>query len=530
MQLGEDKKMSNRFLRHVVTAVGTAALIAQLMIGGGQLAAAAAGDLIADVVIPEPYPTNISPSVAFDGTGLYYVDYGGAVLHRINVPPAGATTVASGHVDTAITGAPSGIMTLAYDAGRDAFWAVGGNGLSIFLLSRTGAATLQFNVDPVNDRPYFESGQAATEVKIAYDRSDDTIWYSPDATRRIYHYQSTPDALGTAALVSATPFVDVGLPPNDMFAQCGYNQSSGVAIGGAHLFVSVAGCPYYFEYAKTGEKVAWYAYNLPAPFNTKDVECDDLSYAVPVFWIRDGFSGHIRAFEQPAADSCQFGGGGVSTPPPPAGFPTVKSLTPSTFMVHANSHPVKMPASVTAGDLLLCIFTNHGAPDVTPPSGWTVIGSTLSSNGVRTSRYARRADGTEGGTTVDIVTSTMETAVAHVYQITDWFDDGVLSDAIQDAAATGDGLAPDPPALDPATWDIQNTLWIAAYGAQNLGGTTRFPTAYTNGEYDTSGGIVGRSSAASARLENAVAAEDPGSFTNDNSQLWVAVTIAIRPR
>jgi hypothetical protein len=518
------------FLRRVGTVLGTAALAAQLTIGSAQPAAAAAGDLIADVVIPERYPTNVAPSVAFDGSRLFYVEYGGSVLHGIDVPPAGATRAATGQVNTPIVGAPSGIMTLSYDAGRDAFWAVGGDGVSIYLLSKAGSATLVFKVDPINDRPQFQAGQYATEVKIAYDGTDDTIWYSPDATRRIYHYQTSADIFGTATLVSATPFVDVGLAPNDMTPQCGYNQSSGVAVGGAHLFISVAGCPYYFEYAKTGEKVAWYAYNLAPGFNTQDMECDDRSYAVPVFWIRDGFSGHIRAFEQPAADSCGFGGGAPTTPPAPAGFPIVESLTPSTFAIHSNSHAVRMPASVSDGDLLVCIFTNHGNPAVATPGGWTRIGTTLGGNAVRTSRYVRRADGTEGGATFDFATGTAETAVAHVYRITGWFDDGTLANAVQDAAATGTGMAPNPPTLDPASWDSERTLWIAAYGAQNLGGTTRYPTSYTDGQYHESGGIVGRSSAASTRRENAVASEDPGTFTNSYSQAWVAVTIGIRPR
>src|SRR5438094_545696 len=77
-----------------------------------------------------------------------------------------------------------------------------------------------------------------------------------------YLYHTSPDALGTAALVAATPYIDVDVAPNDIAAQCGYSQSSGVATGGANLFISVAGCPYYFEYTKTGVKVAAYAYNF----------------------------------------------------------------------------------------------------------------------------------------------------------------------------------------------------------------------------------------------------------------------------
>jgi hypothetical protein len=491
-------------------------------------ASAAPGDAVADVVVPDQYPASIAPSVAFDGAYLYYVGYGTPVLHRIDVPPAGVTVFASGHVETPVTGA-QGLISLAYDAGRDQFWAVGSDGLTIYLVSKAGAATRVFTVDAIQDRPGLQSGMYAGEVKIAYDRTDDTIWYSPDATTRIYHYSTTPDALGTAQLVTASPYINVGAPPNDMNAQCGYSQSSGIATGGANLFVSVGGCNYLFEYTKTGTKVAWYAYNTNAGGSPQDVECDDRSYAVPVFWIRDAWDGHIRAFEQPAG-ACSFGGGQPAPPPPPSQFPVVESVTASSFPVHANSHAVAMPATVTAGDLLLSIFTSHAFATVATPAGWTLIGTTLNTTVVRTSRYAKRADGTEGGTTVNFQTSVMEPAVAQVFRISRWFDDGVLTNAVADAAATGTGLRPDPPALDPAAWGVENTLWLAVYGAQNLGMTSGYPTGYTNGRYDESGGLVGRTSTGSARREAAVTSEDPSAFTNDADQPWVGVTIAIRAK
>ncbi len=266
--------------------------------------AAAPGDLVAEVTTPEGsgplWARGISPSVAFDGRYLYYVEYAGSVLHRIDVPPAGGSSAATGEVDVPITGAPSGIMSIAYDAGRNVFWAVGGDGLSVYTLSAAGGATLVFRVDPASDRPGFEVRMYPAEIKVAYDRSDDTIWYSPDATTRIYHYQSSPDALGTAALVTATPYIDV-----DMAAECGYSQSSGVAVGGGDLFVSIAGCPRYFEFTKTGTKVASFPMTLAA---AGDLECDSTSYAVSVIWVKDEFGGRIQAYEQPSPGACVTGG------------------------------------------------------------------------------------------------------------------------------------------------------------------------------------------------------------------------------
>ena len=282
--------------------------LAQIAIGRAEPALAAPGDLVADVVTPEGggllWPTAISPSVAFDGRYLYYADYAGSVLHRLDIPPAGpGPTPATGRVDIPITGSMSGIMTLSYDAGRDVFWAVSGNGLAVYRLTKTGTATLAFQIG-ADDRPGLQTGPFAVETKIAYDRSDDSIWYSPDATSRIYHYHTYADTLGTAVLVESTPYVDVNVT-----AQCGFNQSSGVAAGATHLFISATGCPFYFQYTKTGTQVAAIPINYAGQQSTQDLECDNVSYGVPVFWIKDGYNSRIRAFEQPAGALCAFGGG-----------------------------------------------------------------------------------------------------------------------------------------------------------------------------------------------------------------------------
>lgn len=292
--------------------VRTAAVIALLLAStlGGRQATAAPGDLIAEVTTSEGsgplWTRGISPSVGFDGQYLYYVEYAGSILHRINVPPAGASSAATGQVDTAIVGSSSGIMSIAYDAGRDLFWAVGGDGLTLYTLTKSGTATARFTVDPTTDRPGYQPKTFAAEVKIAYDRADDTIWYSPDAMARIYHYQTSPDALGTAAPVAATPWIDVDAAPNDMAAECGFSQSSAITVGGSDLFVGVAGCSSYFEYTKTGTKVASYPIGMQS---TGDFECDNVSYPVSVIWVKDAWGGRIQAYQQPSAGACVFGGG-----------------------------------------------------------------------------------------------------------------------------------------------------------------------------------------------------------------------------
>ena len=166
------------------------------------------------------------------------------MLHRIDTPPAGGVHNANNEITIGIIGIPSGIMALAYDAGRDAFWVTGGDGLSVYLLAKTGVAVLMFTIDPVNGRPGYSCtpGNTCTESKLAYDCADDTLWIGPDAFPRLYHYQTYPDPTGYAVLAN-NAFIDVSVPPNDMTAECnGYSIVSGVAVGGDDLFIGAGGC------------------------------------------------------------------------------------------------------------------------------------------------------------------------------------------------------------------------------------------------------------------------------------------------
>lgn len=307
--------------------IAVIALVAlQLTYGRAQPAAAAAGDIIADV---DATPTaTFGVSVAFDGQYLYYTNFNDIVMHRIDVPPPG-TSVATGQMAFSIVGAPTGINSFSWDATRQMFWGVGGDGLSIYLLTKpttlmpTSVATLQFTIDPVNDLPGNCDNASAfgTSICLAlvdglnYDGTDDTIWYSPDASQRVYHYETFADGFGTAVLAAPAPgYMDVNDPPNDMAPQCGtfypggppFNYSSGVAVGGSDLFLGADGCAFYFRYSKTGTKLGFFPYTFE---RAEDMECDNISYSVSVIWARDAYDGHLRAFEQPQANACIFGGG-----------------------------------------------------------------------------------------------------------------------------------------------------------------------------------------------------------------------------
>src|SRR5438034_11026383 len=177
---------------------GAAGAVLPAVVIGGERGGAAPGDVVAEISLPERYVNDaygIAKAVAYDGHNLYYAEFGGSTLHRIDMPPPGGPNQVTGHTDIPIIGAIDGIMTIAYDAGRDKFWAVSTDGTVIYLIDKMGMALSQFAIAQATLPGTCKQTRCETEVKIAYDRTDDTIWYSPDTTRRVYHFHSTGDLL-----------------------------------------------------------------------------------------------------------------------------------------------------------------------------------------------------------------------------------------------------------------------------------------------------------------------------------------------
>jgi hypothetical protein len=208
--------------------------------------------------------------------------------------------------------------------------------------------------------------------------------------------------------------------------------------------------------------------------------------------------------------------------------PVVTSVTETAFGTNTIDHYVNMPATVNAGDLLIVLFTNDGISTVTTPAGWSLLASERRGLAVRLSAYYKIAAGDEDGTTVNFVTSMSEEAAAQVYRITNWH--GTTPPEIS-TAATGINTAPDPDSLNPAGWDVEDTLWIAVAGQDqgDQSGTTDYPASYTDGVSTLSSDGSGSCRTLSARRVLAVASEDPGAFTIPVADEWVAFTIAVRP-
>lgn len=209
-------------------------------------------------------------------------------------------------------------------------------------------------------------------------------------------------------------------------------------------------------------------------------------------------------------------------------FPVIESVTETTFASDTTAHVVSMPASVNAGDALIVIFTNDGSATVTTPSGWTQLYTLANGTALTGGAYAKVASGSEGGGTVDFVTSATESASAQCYRISGWH--GLIAGiAAGTAGSTTTGTTADPPSLSPG-WGALDTLWLATCHTSTTQTISSGPTNYTNLTQTTSGSGTTFAQTISARRNNNTATEDPDVFTTSGTGASkVYNTLAIRP-
>jgi hypothetical protein len=257
---------------------------ALLTFQGTPSAWSATGNVLADIAPPASIG---GVSVAFDGHDIYYTDLGGAVLHRSS--PSGFA-----NTDIPLLGGV-GINAIAYDATHDVFWGVDATGLNVYRIERDGWVGLQFTIVPLLDLPGLcnsLSGCSPTVSGLGYDATTDSLWYLPQGSSRVYHFNTAGQPLG---YFDTTNFPD-----------CATNGVTGIAAGASVLYLTAGNCSRGFQYGKTGAKLS----SVPVGgTQSAGAACDDVTFAgTTALWVRDAASGHLRAIEVPAG-SCALGGG-----------------------------------------------------------------------------------------------------------------------------------------------------------------------------------------------------------------------------
>lgn len=227
---------------------------------------------------------SVGTGLAFDGTSLL-------VSCNYNNVIAAVSPVDGHRVTTYTVAGMSAIGALAWDRGRNSLWACegfGGNDRNVWLVDlATSTATFKFTTGGCVDG-------------LGYDGTDDTLWTSADVSTIVNHYR--PD--GT--LISA----------NDVSGKIGDCGSSGIAVGGAYLFLTNNGCQQIFAVSKDFSQSSLFG---TYPARLEDLECDDKTFAAQgkaAIWSKDAYDNVLNAFEANVGD-CGFGGCGSG----PAGDP-----------------------------------------------------------------------------------------------------------------------------------------------------------------------------------------------------------------
>lgn len=211
-------------------------------------------------------------------------------------------------------------------------------------------------------------------------------------------------------------------------------------------------------------------------------------------------------------------------------FPVVASETSSKQDTNTTTHTVAMPSGITVGDRLFLVFETDGRPAVSGqiPDNWVQIpNSSSGSSGdqVGVKAYEKFADGTEG-TSQTITTDVSQCSSHYCARIT-----GSSSTAAECAVTQGSSTtAPDSPSLNPAGWDVEDTLWFSISCSDDGSiAITGFPSGYTGTGQQPADSSADGVTLAWARKNSAAASEDPGAFTLASASFWVGMTFAFRP-
>lgn len=184
-------------------------------------------------------------------------------------------------------------------------------------------------------------------------------------------------------------------------------------------------------------------------------------------------------------------------------------------------------SSYSDGDTILVHLCSADVTH-TPPSGsWVQVKSYQDSGFSRVSTFALRSDGSPGGGTVNFTGGSAAPFSAVTQHVTG-AEFGLI------VASLGSDGADDTPTPDVvvADWDDGNNLFVAVAGfVDDDAGVTDFPDLYlhTAEDYQSGGGTNAGAGIAVATRRLRADEDQPGPFTLDESEAWVAYSLVLRP-
>ncbi|MGE3463890.1 MAG: hypothetical protein AB7I04_18430 [Pseudomonadales bacterium] len=205
-------------------------------------------------------------------------------------------------------------------------------------------------------------------------------------------------------------------------------------------------------------------------------------------------------------------------------FATLEEVTSTNFNSAATTHNVNMPATVNAGDGLMCLFGAQGTGTVvTTPSGWSLVHHDQQIQGDWNLYTKDTVAGDEDGTTVNFATDASVKAVAQVFR----FRTGTFAFPPEINGTLLFVAQPDSPSLAPS-WGSDDTLWIAGYFAGGVSAHTSVPSGYGTVN-DTANSGASSVMLRTATRTNAASSEDPGAWVTQFNVSGLQFTIGIQP-
>lgn len=246
-------------------------------------AAAATGDLVGQITFSQVCSSGVGVGITYDGSSLWYSCYSQSPdLFRAN-PVTGQVT-GSWTID-------GGLGALAYDAGRNAIWAGWGgpNAGNIWLIR------LDQNHSVVSSSVAFstcsQSCGEGIDDGLAYDASDDSLYFSPDTSTTIYHYTTSGSLRGSFPWAGNSCY------------------NSGVGLGGNDLYEGSDGCNTIWVVDKSNPSVVLFSF-ATGGVRDESLTCDPNTFAPQgdtVMWSKEAYSAVAYAFQIPTG-SCGIGG------------------------------------------------------------------------------------------------------------------------------------------------------------------------------------------------------------------------------
>lgn len=212
--------------------------------------------------------------------------------------------------------------------------------------------------------------------------------------------------------------------------------------------------------------------------------------------------------------------------PAQAAAPTFAACTLSTRDSNNTTDTVNLPASIAAGDLILIFHFKDEASTNTSASGWTEI-KDVNDAAATIHLWVGYLIAAGGETTATVVSSNSERFASIACRIAAAAWHGTTPPEIS-ASATGNSQdGPNPDAVT-ASWGAEENMFIAIACVDITAVVDGYPANYADNQTASNATVSSARGGIATRALTA-ASDDPGIFSLDASEQWIAATMVVRP-